>query len=161
MIQVSLLKQILKERKYFFGFTALTFAFFALFVGFAAYTMPGNDFLFQLSLYNSYELFLLALLSVLVSLNFIVQIYRYAKIKKASIAAPLASTSAGLLASLFGTVACINCLAPWLVLVGLSSWIILIQYRFWITLGAVLLTMGSLYLSLNSCHSCIAPKKRK
>ncbi len=157
--QLSLLFYLLKQRKYFSIFLASTAIFYFFFIELSTILIPGSDIMFQIKLLNSQEHLLLIILSSLIALNIIVQLDRYRAMRKISVKTPLASASAGIIASIFGTPICTACFAPWLVILGVGTWTALLAYRFWITLFSIFMMVLALWFSLRSCSSCYVPNR--
>lgn len=156
-------KEVLTIRLYFIFFIVLSTSFYMLLIAFPAKTIPGNSFLFQLSLMRSTDHLLLMFLSFLTGLNLTFHLYLFKR--KRENFAPIKTTSdsflgifSGLVASVFGTATCGVCVATIFGYFGFGVVLFLLTWRLYIVGFAILLSLISLYyLSrkiTNECKIC-------
>lgn len=137
--------------------------FFIFFVLIPTVTIPSNTIDFQLSLYSSLDYVTLPLLSLLMSVFILMNIYvfvqsRNMQKKQNTLSEGSVGGVSGTLASIFGAASCPMCVASLFGFLGAGGVGLLVQYQTWVFFVSLLLMIGSLYLTArkvtNICHSC-------
>ena len=137
-------------------------AIFILLVMIPVWMTPGNDFFFQLSIYDPEVIVIMALLSFMNGLLIVMQLFiRKTSKEKRSLKKGVkkGATAFGIFTtSITATLACAACYSSILAILGLGTTAFIAEYRIWIALGALLLTFGALYYSTkrvnNHCEVC-------
>ncbi len=135
---------------------ALFFALFFLFVTIAlpVFFIPGNDLQFYLENTSSIELVSIALLSILAGILVSVQFELFKK-RKQKTAETTLSLFGLFLGSLVSSATCLACFGLLISIIGISAVGFLIEYRLPIIVGSIIVTLATLYISLNSsCSKC-------
>lgn len=156
---------MLKERSYILAFFLFSFAALFLFVLIPVLSIPGNDLVFQLSIFRWQDYLLMLILAFLVGLNFSMNLYWQRKQKKlAGISKPTASGAtvgiSGAFAAIVGTATCASCLASLFAFFGLGmgSVAFVLQYQTFFLLGTITLMAISLDFTarkvLRICNLC-------
>jgi hypothetical protein len=159
------IKQIIKKPSYLFLCVGIAVAFFALFIAIPVFTIPGNNLVFQLSIFRTQDYALMIFLAVLVGLNIAMQAYIWKKQRERgdisqSVVQGTVSGAMGIFGTVVGTAACASCLASLFGLIGLGtgSVFFVLKNQPYFLLGAVLLMLISLYfvaIKINRvCNSC-------
>lgn len=143
-------KTVLSKKWYLLGFLALTPLIFYLFVLIPVKTIPGNDFIFQLSIFSTRDYILTTFLSILLSLFLVMQLFiiRNATSKKGVLTSIGSGGVGGYVATvgaIFGTAACSSCLFAILGFLGVSTVLTLLQYQWHIVSGAIFILLLSIY----------------
>ena len=107
---------VLKHPVYLLLFASFATIFMIILIAVPATTIPGNDFVFQISLMRPVDLALLGALSVLTALAaifhvYIVQIKRDSSQNLKLAGGTTVSFISGLVASIFGTATCAVCVS--------------------------------------------------
>lgn len=143
---------VLKKPQYSFAFIFVAIIFFALFIAIPIYTIPGNSFSFQLSIFRKQDYVLMIFLTLLVGLNVVLQIYGWRQNKKQTsqnLAQGTAAGAVGVFGAIVGTAACASCLASLFGLIGLGtgSVFFVLKNQSYFLLGAIALMLFSLYFA--------------
>lgn len=141
---------VFKIPAYLLIFGSSSILFFVLLIAFPAYTIPGNDFAFQLSLMGNSGLALLILLSLLTGLTTTFHTYIWKRLRHRYAGVKIASDSAlsifsGLVASVFGTATCGVCVATFFGFFGFGTVLFLLKWRLQIVAVAIFLSLISIY----------------
>lgn len=137
---------------------------FFLLVAIPVNTIPSNDFKMQFSLYKPSDYIMLAAVSFLISLSFLMHAYNFARARKAkeragSLGVGSVGSSAGALASVFGAVTCPMCVASLFSFLGFGAVGFLLSYQWYVFAAAFVLMFASLYFvsrKVNSvCNKCL------
>jgi len=160
IIQAS--RIILANRNYRLILLILTPLIFFLLVSIPVNTIPSNDFKTQFSLYKPQDYAMLAILSSLISLFFLMHTHNFKKAREARVKAGLNAGiggSAGALTSIFGAATCPMCVASLFSFLGFGTVGFLLNYQWWIFAVAFFLVLVSLYFvsrKVNGiCEKCI------
>ena len=154
---------VLKRPQYFFAFIFVAIIFFVLFIAIPVYTIPGNSFDFQLSIFRRQDYGLMIFLALLVGLNVVLQIYGWRQNKKQTsqnLAQGTAAGAVGVFGAIVGTAACASCLASLFGLIGLGtgSVFFVLKNQPYFLIGAIVLMLVSLYIAAQKinkvCTSC-------
>lgn len=145
-------REILSKRYYIVGFLALIPLTIFLFVLIPVWTIPGNNLDFQLGIFSERDYILLSILSVLVSLFLIMQIFIFknatlAKDKFKSLGTVGIGGYVAVVGSVFATTACSSCLFALFGFLGFSILIFLIERQWYIVSGAIILLIIALYFA--------------
>lgn len=143
-------KLVLSEKRYLALFILFTIGFLAFLVYIPVTSVPGNDLVFQLSIYTFKDYFLLITLSLLTSLSFSLNIFAILRDFKARSSATLLAQGGGgslsaLIGTIFGTASCSSCVASLFGFLGVGGVLFLIKYKDIITFSAIALMLISLY----------------
>lgn len=167
-------KEIFNHPRYLWIFLGLALLFFWVLVYIPVRSIPGNDFLFQLSILTVKDWILFITLSVLTALSVVFNIYllflnkrrdsgSFAHKNKVKVGAALTVQGgtgilSGIVASLFGTATCAACISSLFGFLGFGGVLFLIEYRTPITVAAILLLLVSLHFTsqkvLRVCKIC-------
>lgn len=157
---INATKLVLNKRKYFLALIILIFAIFAVFISVPVFTIPANSFLFQLKAFAIRDYALIIILSTLMSLLIVMQVFSFNQAKLFSPGKTTVSGGSAIIASIFGTASCLSCLAAVFGFLGLSigAVLFLVEYR-WLIVGiAIVIMLISLYftsLKINGvCEEC-------
>lgn len=160
---VLAIRKVLGQNSYRTLFVFFAVVIFWLFLAVPVYTIPGNDFAFQLSILGTQGILLLVLLSVVTSLlaTFHIYILKHKGSLRTS-SSLVGETSGGLLAgsiaTVFGTATCAACVSSIFGFLGVGGVLFLVQYRLPITVTAIVLLVVSLYFTsrkvLGICTGC-------
>jgi len=154
---------VLKERKYLIGFITLSVAIFWLFIYIPVKNIPGNDFAFQLSIMSIQDKILTIILSILVALSLVMNIYAFRLKRSAKVGLSMVSQGggglfSGVVASIFGTATCAACVSSIFGFLGIGGVFFLLEYRTHIVLISIVLLLISIYFTsakvLGICKSC-------
>lgn len=161
---ISATIRVLKQPSFAILFVATALVFFALFVAIPVFTIPGNSFEFQLSIFRTQDYALMALLAILVGLHIAFLAFDWRAIQKTKqIQKVMQGGTAGMLGifgAVVGTAACSSCLATLFGLIGLgtSSVFFALKNQFYFLFGAIALILVSLYFTARrfrkTCDSC-------
>lgn len=110
------IKVILRNKNYLAGFIVLSIAIFWLFIYIPVKNIPGNDFTFQLSIMTLQDKLLSGLLSVLVSLSLVMNVYAFRLQRSAKVGISMVGQGggglfSGVIGSIFGTATCAACVS--------------------------------------------------
>ena len=156
-------KVVFNDKRYFLGFLAAAFVMFWLLLYIPIRTVPGNDLAFQLSILTPKDWFLFTILPALTALSVVMNSYIFRHKKSIQDGVSMVGQGgtgffSGLIASVFGTATCASCVASIFGFLGFGGVLFLLQYRTYITTGAIILLLISLYFTskrvLNACESC-------
>lgn len=157
-------KTVLTNKKYRLAFFILVPLMFLLFVTIPAYSIPSNNFRTQFALYELRDYFIVAAMSFLTALFFLMHAYVFTRMrqtreKAGALSAGGVGGSAGALASVFGAATCPMCVASIFGFLGAGAVGFLVQYQWWVFTLASLLMLTSLYFvskKVNgACKKCI------
>ena len=113
-------------------------------------SVPGNTFLYQLSLFSPLDVLVTAFLSVLYALFVTMQVYAMRRKRDAKdIGTTLGGGAGALFAGVAGTAFCASCLAPLFAFfgIGFGGVIFVLEYRFFFVAGIVLFMLVALYFT--------------
>ena len=160
-MQIDKIKSILAEKKYFWLFVALTI-FFAIVLIFSWSFVLYTNFYVREDLWTPLNLILLAITSVLSSLNITISLYYFSRTSK---------KMHGFLAIIpsFFTTVCPSCapllLSFWSTTVVVWSFY-LVSFRFYLIIASIIILLVSLWKMLSADDACkvsqntsIAPKR--
>jgi len=151
-------KNVLSRRNYLVGFSFLTLFIFFIFVLVPVLLIPGNSLSFQLTLFKTKDYLLFSTLSVLTSLQIIMQIFSFRQNKMFSYRNGLSGTTSAIIAVLFGAASCSSCLASLFGFLGIGAVLFLAQYRDIIVIFAIFGVLISLYFTSRKvngfCEKC-------
>lgn len=156
-------KIVLKDKKYLAAFLFLSAAIFWLFIYIPVRNIPGNDFAFQLSIMTFWDKILMGLLSILVALSILMNIYAFKLKRSAKVGISMVGQGggglfSGVVASVFGTATCTACVASIFGFLGTGGVLFLLEYRTQIVLISIVMLLISLYFTsakvLGICKSC-------
>lgn len=157
------IKLVLRNKNYLAGFIVLSLAIFWLFIYIPVKNIPGNDFTFQLSIMTLQDKLLSGLLSVLVSLSLVMNVYAFKLKRSAKVGISMVGQGggglfSGIVASVFGTATCAVCVSSLFGFLGTGGVLFLLEYRTQIVLASIVLLLISLYFTsakvLGICKSC-------
>lgn len=157
------IKVVLKDKKYLAAFLFLSLAIFWLFIYIPVRNIPGNDFAFQLSIMTFQDKILMGLLSILVALSILMNIYAFKLKRSTRIGISAVGQGGGglfsvVVASVFGTATCASCVAAIFGFLGTGGVLFLLAYRTQIVLVSIVLLLISLYFTsakvLGICKNC-------
>ncbi len=160
---LSASKLVFSDKRYLLGFLVVAFAMFWLLLYIPVRAIPGNDLAFQLSILTPRDWFLFTALPILTALSIIMNIYILKIKRSAQDRVSMAGQGgtgflSGVIASVFGTATCASCVASFFGFLGVGGVLFLLQYRTFITVGAIILMLISLYFTskrvLNACEEC-------
>ena len=151
-------KEILSKKNYLSLFLIITLLLLAAYVLIPVFTIPGNDILFQLSIWKFKDYAVLIPLSFLVSLMITMQVYSFKQKRKNTLnetGKSVVGGYSGIIAGVFGTASCSSCVAAIFGFLGTGSVLFLIEYQWYVVAGSIALVLLSLYLSsLNVQKKC-------
>ena len=141
-------------------FISVSLMMFFLFVLIPTISIPGNTFLYQLSLFTSLDLVVTISISILYAIFVTMQIYSM-RLKKhvRNIGTTVGGGVGALFAGVAGTAFCASCLAPLFALLGIGfgGVLFVLEYRFYIVTIIVVLMIIAIYLIArsitNNCNS--------
>lgn len=157
------IKLVLGNKNYLAGFIVLSLVIFWLFIYIPVKNIPGNDFTFQLSIMTLQDKLLSGLLSVLVSLSLVMNVYAFKLKRSAKVGISMLGQSggglfSGIVASVFGTATCAACVSSLFGFLGTGGVLFLLEYRTQIVLVSIILLLISLYFIsakvVGICKSC-------
>lgn len=157
------IKLVLRNKNYLVGFIVLSLVIFWLFIYIPVKNIPGNDFTFQLSIMTLEDKLLSGLLSVLVSLSLVMNVYAFKLKRSAKVGISMLGQSggglfSGIVASVFGTATCAACVSSLFGFLGTGGVLFLLEYRTQIVLVSIILLLISLYFIsakvVGICKSC-------
>lgn len=157
-------KITLSDRKLFAAFIILWGAFFALMFSIPLYTIPGNDFRLQMSIFKQKDYALLGILSLLSSLVMVIQwnIFRNkfnSTRNMGNAALGGLGIFSGIFSSIFASATCAMCLGALFSFLGFGTVFFMIENRWYILMGAILLLLLSLYFAsrrlVGGCKLCM------
>lgn len=161
---LAAIKIVLKNKKYLTLAFGIALVAFSVFVIIPVFTIPGNDILFQLSIFEPSDYILMVPLAVLIGITFSVQLYgiRNKRIgAKAGTGVQVAASGAsGIFAAILGSAFCLSCLAPLFALfgLGLGSVFFVLEYQPYFLVGAILFMLISLFMIAHrvnkTCETC-------
>jgi len=160
---INAAKIILSEKKYILLFILILPAIFLVFIIIPVLAIPGNDVLFQLSIFSLKDYAVLIVLAPLIALMFTMQTYIFRKNREMkerlrSVGSGAVGGYSGILATVFGTAACSSCVAVLFGFLGTGAVFFIVKYRWPFVALAVGLLMFSLYFAsqkvLHVCENC-------
>lgn len=156
---IEAIKIVFSRKRYLAGFLLGIAFFLLLFVLIPTKTIPGNDFLFQLSIFTLRNWLMMIFLSVLASFVLILNIYNFIQKRKVSnVGQGGVGTGASIVGAIFGTAACSSCIASIFGFLGAGVVFTLIDFSFYITVGAIALLLIALYFAVRQtakvCQEC-------
>jgi len=141
-------KEILSKKSYKLLFLFIAVIVLAIYIIIPVFSIPGNDFLFQLSIFTFKDFIVLIPFSLLVSLMISMQIYSYKQRKSLRLVGKsVVGGYSGIVAGVFGTASCSSCVAAIFGFLGTGSVLFLIANQWWVVSIAGLLVILSLYLT--------------
>ena len=154
------MKISLRGTNYKLLFISVSLMMFFLFVLIPTISIPGNTFLYQLSLFTSLDLVVTISISILYAIFVTMQIYSM-RLKKhvRNIGTTVGGGVGALSAGVAGTAFCASCLAPLFALLGIGfgGVLFVLEYRFYIVTIIVVLMIIAIYLIArsitNNCNS--------
>lgn len=162
---LSASKIVFSRKLYILGFVVIAIVMFWFLMYIPVKTIPGNDFLFQISILTLKDWVLFTSLPLLTALSIVMNVYILTKKRTGKDAASMAGQGStgflsGIIASVFGTASCSACVVSIFGFLGVSTVFFLLDYRTLITTGAIFLMLVSLYFTskrvINACESCRA-----
>lgn len=159
------IRQVFRERRSYPAFGVTAIIFFGLFITIPVITIPGNNFLFQLSIFRSRDYLLMIFLALLVGFNFTFQMYIWRQRRtNQNLSQPVslgtASGVLGIFGAIAGTAACASCLAVLFGLIGLGagSVFFVLKNQSYFLFGTIALMLISFYYLAQkvnkACTSC-------
>lgn len=138
---------------------------YLLFVLIPVWTTPGNDFLFQLSLFTPGVHVLLVALALLNALVIVMQLH-IRKEQKEKLNVTKAGSGLGMIgASLVATMGCAACYSSILAIFGLAGTTFVVEHRAWFAIIAVGLAIFAIYHSAKKieggCKVCTIDPRQK
>lgn len=161
---------VLRRRGNRLGLVGLSLAAFGLYLFLPVWTIPGNTLRFQLSIFLTRDWVLMGLLAVLTGLLLVLQVdlfrrHKGLRARLAVVGKGGAGSVAGLLAAVLGTAACSSCVAAVLGFLGVGTVLGLIQYRRWVVLGASIVMLVAIHLTLRHaagrCPDCESNQSKR
>ena len=144
-------RHIFKETKYRLLFIGIALGMFFLFILIPVWTVIGNSFAFQLSLFTLPDFILLVFLSLLNGLFITMQIYLWKspKMTVQGIGKSVGGSAGALFAGIAGTAFCASCLAPLFAFLGIgfSGVVFTLEYRLYVVVIIVILMFIAIYLT--------------
>jgi len=141
-------KEILSKKNYLLLFLIIAIIVLAIYITIPVFTITGNDFLFQLSIFTFKDYVVMIPFSLLVSLMISMQIYSYKQRRSLRIVGKsIVGGYSGIVAGIFGTASCASCVAAIFGFLGTGSVLFLIANQWWVVSIAGLLVLLSLYLT--------------
>ena len=143
-------KKSLEDKKYKLLLVFVSLVVFFLFVLIPTISIPGNTFLYQLSLFSFLDLTITISLSILYAVFVVMQVYSMRHKKQISdIGATVVGGAGTLLAGVAGASFCASCLAPLFAIfgVGFGGVLFLLEYRFYFVIVIALLMLIAIYLT--------------
>lgn len=144
-------KAVFKEKKFLLSFIFLTFLSLWFFIYIPVKKIPGNTFLFQISIFTLVDWFLLVILSILTALSLVMNFFVIKNdLKKTYGSSTLRrggfSVLSGIIGSIFGpTASCASCVGSIFGFLGVGGVFFLLQYRFYIVIVSIVFMLLSLY----------------
>lgn len=144
-------------------FLLLTPALFLLFVTLLVRATPGNDFAFQLQLFQVRDYLLLGILAALAALLLTMQLHdvRHQRSVQGIVGAVGRGSVGGLpavLATILGTASCSACVAAIFGFLGIGSVLFVLQYRWWFVAACIALMLVAILLTARKiekvCAAC-------
>ena len=151
---IKSLREVFKHKIYTLILLAISLLFFSAFVLVPVFSIPGNNVVFQLSLYAPPELLLMSFFALLIGLTITLQVYAIREKKHCSVPkahAQGATTGVtGIFAGVLGTAVCASCLIPLFAAIGLGtgSLFFVLENQIYFLIGAVVIMLVSLYFAL-------------
>ncbi|MBI4114484.1 MAG: hypothetical protein HY445_01425 [Candidatus Niyogibacteria bacterium] len=160
---ITATKTVLRERNYLALFLLLFPVIFFVFILIPVVAIPGNDFVFQLSIFAPKDYALLTILAPLVSLVITMNIFIFRRnksikdnLKSAGVGA--AGSYSGIIATVFATASCSSCVAVLFGFLGTGAVFFAVENRWLFVTLAIGLMLVSLYFSAKKinkvCVSC-------
>lgn len=149
-------KQVLSRRNYLISFIAIIFIILAVFISIPVFLIPANSLLFQLTVFTIKDYVLLTVLSILISLIIVMQVFSYKMAKFCSPGKTAVSGGSAIIAALFGTASCASCLVAVFGFLGVGTVFFLVEYQWPIVGISILIMLVSLYftsLKLNEVYT--------
>ena len=152
-IVVTAVKAVFKEKKFLLSFVFLTFLTLWFFIYIPVKKIPGNTFIFQISIFTYVDWFLLAILSILTALSLVMNFFVIRNdLKKTYGRSTLRrggfSVLSGIIGAIFGpTASCASCVGSIFGFLGVGGVFFLLEYRFYIVIASIALMLLSLYFT--------------
>ncbi len=160
-IIVSAIKIILAKWTYRVALVVLSILLVTLYISVPVITIPGNTFIFQLSLYTPTDFVLFVLLSITTSLLILLQVFIFSRLRKEKqnskvIAQGGVGIFSGLLAGVVTSVTCVPCAIGFLGIFGSVGTILIVsEYQsYFATAAIILVLLGIYYTSLRVMGYC-------
>lgn len=162
----SAINKSLKDRGSFLVCTISAIIALAIFIALPIVTVPGNTLLYQLKIFRAQDYFLMLSLSILIGLNFALQIYGVKQQRitagdvPQTVARGMMSGIIGMFGAMVGTATCASCLAFLFGLIGLGtgSVFFVLKHQIYFLGGSVLAMLISLYFAARKvnkiCDTC-------
>ena len=153
-------RTIFVDSKYVLFFLLVSIGMFWLFLAIPVKSVPGNSFIFQLSLLGTQGIVFLGLLSILTSLSLVFHVYALKQRRSLRTGVSLVGSGStgflsGAIATIFGTATCAYCVSAFFGFLGIGGVLFLIQYRMYIVSVAIILMLFSLYFTARRLlHLC-------
>lgn len=156
-VQIAV-RETLSSPMRWFLFFGIAFVIFSFFVLIPVWTTPGNDILFQLSIFKLDVYLLMITLSLLNALVIVMQFHVRHEAKK-KVSGKHAATGFGIVtSSIAATIACASCYSSILALFGLGGTLFIVEHRWWFAIFALGLSFVAIvYTSkrvAGGCESC-------
>ena len=131
-------------------FISVSLMIFFLLVLIPTISIPGNTFLYQLSLFSSLDLVITIFLSILYAVFVTIQVFSM-RLKKhvRNIGTTVGGGVGALFAGVAGTAFCASCLAPLFALLGIGfgGVLFVLEYRFYFVAAIIILMLIAIYLT--------------
>lgn len=162
----SAISKALKDRGSFLVCATSSIISLAIFIALPIVTVPGNTLFYQLKIFRAQDYFLMLSLSVLIGLNFALQVYgmKQRKLRAVGVSQTVArgmmSGIIGMFGAMVGTATCASCLAFLFGLIGLGtgSVFFVLKHQIYFLGGSVLAMLISLYFAARKvnkiCNAC-------
>ena len=157
------IKTVLTAKSYLLIFIAFFPIIFFVFILVPVSAIPGNDFVFQLSIFTPKDYAFLTILALLISLIITMQIFIFRRNKNlkeniASAGVGAVGGSSGIIATVFATASCSSCVAVLFGFLGTGAIFFAVENRWLFVLLAIGLMLVSLYFAARKvnkvCVSC-------
>ncbi len=143
-------KKSLNDTKYKLLFVLISLLIFFVFVLIPTISIPGNTFLYQLSLFSPLDLIVTISLSILYAIFVVMQVYSMRHKKQISgIGTTVVGGAGTLFAGVAGASFCASCFASLFAIlgVGFGGVLFVLEYRFYFVIGIVILMFIAIYLT--------------
>jgi len=154
-------KETLTHKGYRVLFLLALVVMFMLFTLIPAISVPGNDFLYQFTLFTPLDLVVTTLLSLTYALFVTMQIYSMKNRRKITdVGTTVGGGIGALFAGVAGTAFCASCLAPLFALfgIGFGGVLFVLEYRLYFVVGILVLMLIAIYLTARKikrvCDTC-------
>ena len=143
-------KEPFKNKRYWGLFIAATIVMTILFTLIPVFSVPGNSFATQLSIFTPRDYAVIVFLSLLYALFISMQVFVMRQKRQMKSVGTVVGGSAGaLFAGIAGTAFCASCLAPLFAFfgIGLGGVLFVLQYRFYFVIGITALMLIAIYFT--------------